>query len=80
MQSTLCYIKYELLPEYTEKSQLTNLFLEDKFFGWLGLLIIFILICSVLYFQFKIWDSEDRLAIKKSIKIKERTLKEKNKN
>tara|TARA_B100001029_G_scaffold161016_1_gene149444 strand:+ start:222 stop:458 length:237 start_codon:yes stop_codon:yes gene_type:complete len=77
MQSTLCYIKYELLPEYTEKSQLTNLFLEDKFLGWLGLLIIFILICSVLYFQFKIWDSEDRLAIKKSIKRKERTLKEK---
>ena len=61
MKHTLSYIKYELLPEYTEKSQLTDLFLEHKFWGWTGLLLIFLLICSVLYFQFKIWDNEDNL-------------------
>ena len=60
MKTTLSYIKYELLPEYTEKSQLTDLFTEHKFWGWIGLLTIFILICLVLYFQLKIWDSEDK--------------------
>ena len=60
MKYTFSYIKYELLPEYTENSQLTNLFLEHKFWGWLGLLTIFILICLVLYIQFNIWDSEDK--------------------
>ena len=33
MKLTLGYIKYDLLPEYTEKSQLTDLFTENKFFG-----------------------------------------------
>ncbi len=60
MKTTLSYIKYELLPEYTEKSQLTDLFTEHKFWGWLALLTIFILICTVLYFQLKIWASEDK--------------------
>ena len=65
MKLILGYIKYELLPEYTEKSQLTDLFTENKFWGWLGLLSIFIFICSILYFQLKIWDSEDILKDKK---------------
>ena len=65
MKSTLGYIKYELLPEYNEKSQLTDLFTEHKFWGWLGLLIIFLLISSILYFQLKIWDNEDKLENKK---------------
>ena len=77
MKSTLGYIKYELLPEYTEKSQLTNLFTEHKFWGWLGLLTIFILICSVLYFQLKIWDSEDKLEYKRINDLKERGFKSK---
>ena len=47
--------------ELSEKSQLTDLFTENKFWGWLGLLTIFILICSVLYFQLRIWVSEDEL-------------------
>ena len=56
----MSYIEYELLPEYTEKSQLTDLFTEHEFLGWLGLFTIFILLCTVLYFQLKIWDSEDK--------------------
>ena len=61
MKSTLGYIKYELLPEYTEKSQLTDLFTVNKFWGWAGLLTIFILIITILYLQLKIWASEDEL-------------------
>ena len=61
----MSYIEYELLPEYTEKSQLTDLFTEHKFWGWLGLLIIFLLISSILYFQLKIWDNEDNIENKK---------------
>tara|TARA_Y100001968_G_C19086164_1_gene585433 strand:- start:269 stop:508 length:240 start_codon:yes stop_codon:yes gene_type:complete len=75
MESNFAYIKYELLPEYKENSQLTNLFLEHKFLGWLGLLTIFILICLVLYFQLKIWDSEDKLEHKKITEWKIRSIK-----
>tara|TARA_B100000945_G_C20104069_1_gene467238 strand:- start:230 stop:466 length:237 start_codon:yes stop_codon:yes gene_type:complete len=77
MKSTICYINYELLPEYTEKSQLTDLFTEHKFLGWLGLLIIFLLISSVLYFQLKIWDNEDKLENKRINDRKEREFKTK---
>ena len=72
MKLTLGYVKYELLPEYTEKSQLTDLFTENKFWGWLGLLTVFILICSVLYFQLKIWESEDKLETKRIKGLKEK--------
>ena len=65
MKLNLGYIKYELLPDYTEKSQLTDLFTEHKFWGWLGLFTIFILVCLVIYFQIKIWDSEDKLEDKR---------------
>ena len=77
MKSNLTYIKYELLPKYKEESQLTDIFLEHKFLGWLGLVTIFILICLVLYFQLKIWDSEDRLENKKLTELKRRAIKEK---
>ena len=77
MELNLGYIKYELLPEYTEKSQLTDLFLEHKFWGWLGLLTIFLLICSTLYFQLKIWDNEDKIEDTKLKAWKERDLKAK---
>ena len=30
MKLTFAYIKYELLPEYTENSQLSDLFIEHK--------------------------------------------------
>ena len=78
MKSSLAYINHELLSEYTEKSQFTDLFLEHKLLGWLGLFTIFILICLVLYFQLKIWDSEDRLENKKLTELKRRAIKEKN--
>ena len=77
MNNPLGYIKYELLPEYTEKSQLTDLFLEHKFWGWIALLTIFILICLVLYFQLKIWESEDKLENKKLNEWKKKILKSK---
>tara|TARA_Y100001968_G_C18720484_1_gene419906 strand:+ start:216 stop:467 length:252 start_codon:yes stop_codon:yes gene_type:complete len=80
MKSTFSNIRYELLPEYTENSQLTDLFLEHKFWGWFGLLAIFILICLVLYFQFKIWDTEDKLEKKKVKEWKRRSIKEKDKD
>ena len=77
MKLTLCYLKYELLPEYSEKSQLTDLFVEHKFWGWIGLITIFVLLCSILYFQIKIWDTEDKLANKKFNDWKENELKKK---
>ena len=75
MESTFIYIKYELLPEYTEKSQLTDLFTEHKFWGWLGLLTIFILISSILYFQLKIWYIEDKLENERINNRKEKELR-----
>ena len=65
MKLTFGYIKYELLPEYTEKSQLTDLFTENKFWCWLWLFTVFVMICSVLYFQLKIWENEDKSENKK---------------
>ena len=73
MNFNLAYIKYELLPEYAEKSQLTDLFTENKFWGWLGLLTIFILVCLILYFQLRIWDREEEL---ENERIKNRMQKE----
>ena len=60
MKLTLGYIRYESLPEYTEKSQLTDLFTEHRFWGWTGLLLIFIAICSILFFQVLSWEEEDQ--------------------
>ena len=77
MKQTPDYIRYELLPEYSERSQLTDLFLDHKILGWIGLLIIFILISLVIFFQLKIWDSEDRIANKKFNDWRETALKEK---
>ena len=77
MKLILGYLKYDLLPVYAEKSQLTDLFTEHKFWGWIGLLTIFILICLVLYFQLKILDSEDRLENKRINDLKEREFRSK---
>ena len=77
MKLTLGYIKYQSLPEYSEKSQLTNLFTEHKFWGWLGLLTIFILICTILFFQLKIWYSEDKLENKRILDWKDKETKSK---
>ena len=46
-------IQNELDARYQEKSMLTDLFTEHKFLGWAGLLLIFMAICAILYFQFQ---------------------------
>ena len=79
MKLVLGSIRYGLLPEYSERSQLTDLFLENKLYGWLGLLSIFILICLILYFQLKIWENEDKLSSKKMNEWKANLIRDKKK-
>ena len=45
--------------KYSENSLLTNLFIENKSFGWLGLFIIFFCIFAIFVFQFLEWESKD---------------------
>jgi len=52
--------QYEMESTYKENSMLTNLFIENKFLGWLGLFIIFFSIFAVLVFQFLDWESKDK--------------------
>ena len=53
-------IQNEMDARYEEHSSLTNLFTEHKFLGWTGLLSIFVAICAIFYFQFQVWEQEDR--------------------
>ena len=53
-------IQNEMDSGYQEKSILTNLFTEHKFWGWAGLLLIFLAICAIFYFQFQEWEQEDQ--------------------
>ena len=53
-------IQNEMDARYQEKSMLTNLFTEHKFWGWAGLLSIFVAICAIFYFQFQAWEQEDQ--------------------
>ena len=50
----------EMESTYQENSMLTNLFIENKFLGWLGLFIIFFSIFAVFVFQFLDWESKDK--------------------
>ena len=59
MLSLMASIQYEMDAKYQEKSMLTDLFTEHKFFGWAGLLLIFITICAILFFQVRSWEEED---------------------
>ena len=52
--------QYEMESNYQENSMLTNLFIENKFLGWLGLFIIFFSIFAVFVFQFLDWESKDK--------------------
>ncbi len=52
--------QYEMESNYQEKSMLTNLFIENKFLGWLGLFIIFFSIFAIFVFQFLDWESKDK--------------------
>tara|TARA_B100000700_G_scaffold316088_1_gene405051 strand:- start:1652 stop:1882 length:231 start_codon:yes stop_codon:yes gene_type:complete len=53
-------IQNEMDARYQEKSMLTNLFTENKFWGWAGLLSIFVAIAAIFYFQFQAWEQEDQ--------------------
>ena len=53
-------IQNEMDSRYVEQSSLTNLFTENKFWGWAGLLSIFVAIAAVFYFQFHAWEQEDQ--------------------
>ena len=52
-------IQNEMDARYVEQSSLTNLFTEHKFWGWAGLLSIFVAIAAIFYFQFQEWEQED---------------------
>ena len=52
-------IQNEMDARYQEKSMLTDLFTEHKFWGWSGLLLIFLAITAIFYFQFQAWEQED---------------------
>ena len=53
-------IQNEMDSSYVEQSSLTNLFTEHKFWGWAGLLAIFLALAAVFYFQFQVWEQEDK--------------------
>ncbi len=53
-------IQNNMEASYVEKSSLTNLFTEHKFWGWAGLLSIFVSIAAIFYFQFQEWEQEDQ--------------------
>ena len=53
-------IQNEMDARYVEQSSLTNLFTEHKFWGWAGLLSIFVAITAIFYFQFQEWEQEDQ--------------------
>ena len=64
-------IQSEMDARYVEQSSLTNLFTEHKFLGWAGLLIIFLAIAAIFYFQFQAWEQEDQEQEKLTAKQKE---------
>jgi len=51
--------QYQMESRYQETSSLTNLFIENKFIGWLGLFILFFSIFTIIIFQFLEWESND---------------------
>ena len=53
-------IQSEMDARYVEQSSLTNLFTEHKFWGWAGLLSIFVALAAIFYFQFQVWEQEDK--------------------
>ena len=52
--------QYQMESSYQETSSLTNLFIENKFIGWLGLFIVFFSIFAIIIFQFLEWESNDK--------------------
>ena len=64
-------IQSEMDARYVEQSSLTNLFTEHKFWGWAGLLSIFVALAGIFYFQFQAWEQEDQEQENLSTKQKE---------
>ena len=64
-------IQSEMDARYVEQSSLTNLFTEHKFWGWAGLLSIFVALAAIFYFQFQAWEQEDQEKEKLTPKQKE---------
>ena len=64
-------IQSEMDARYVEQSSLTNLFTEHKFWGWAGLLSIFVALAAIFYFQFQVWEQEDQEQEKDTPKQKE---------
>jgi hypothetical protein len=64
-------IQNEMDARYVEQSSLTNLFTEHKFLGWAGLLAIFVALAAIFYFQFQVWEQEDKEQEKLTPKQKE---------
>ena len=52
--------QYQMESNYQETSSLTNIFIENKFIGWLGLFIVFFSIFTIIIFQFLEWESIDK--------------------
>ena len=52
--------QYQMESRYQETSSLTNIFIENKFIGWLGLFIVFFSIFAIIIFQFLEWESNDK--------------------
>lgn len=51
--------QYQMESQYSENSMLTNLFINNKLIGWIGLFIIFFSIFAIIVFQFLEWESKD---------------------
>ena len=51
--------QYRMESQYSENSMLTNLFIDNKLIGWIGLFIIFFGIFTIIVFQFLEWESKD---------------------
>ena len=51
--------QYRMESKYSENSMLTNLFIDNKLIGWIGLFIIFFSIFAIMVFQFLEWESKD---------------------
>ena len=51
--------QYRMESQYSENSMLTNLFIDNKLIGWIGLFIIFFSIFAIIVFQFLEWESKD---------------------
>ena len=62
-------IQSEMDARYVEQSSLTNLFTEDKFWGWAELLSIFVALTAIFYFQ--AWEQEDQEQEKLTTKQKD---------